>query len=160
MRQRQTAAISVGIFLSLMAATLYGCTRTLYLPTETVAHHIDSTLHISLQQQTDSVSERYAITLLIKDSVSPNVDSTGRITGFDRWHYEKESTHRSDIGISRNKSYTENHTTKRDSSTSITSVPVQNPVSRWDKWKEDLGCVLIGIILTLILIALRKIIKR
>lgn len=160
--------LSVLFVLSLLC----GCTRTIYQPIETIRN--DSTVikteidNSQISQLIDWMQRQTNVkdSIVIRDSVIYIVNEVGDVIS-------KEVYHDRDRNYSKDEEFTHIQAkldsiinAQREEINSLkeefqqTPVPVEKPLSKWEKFKQDVGGIAIGFLVAGIIIAVLWILKK
>lgn len=142
-----------GLFLGLLAClALAGCKTVKYVPVETVrtdsVYATDSSVVNTIIHYKDS--------LRIKDSIVIVVDTAGNVLSKEKYHDEKyaKDTERS------NNETTIKEKDARSADSVEVPVPVEKPLTWWQKFRQEAFWWLVGALGTLGLLIIRKLRKR
>lgn len=150
----------IGILVTLAVVVMcIGCTRKIYIPTETIKTERDTIYEKSVMVQRDTIREYKEIERIVRDSISPRLDTLGNVTGYDYWHYEVNND-KSDRFESQLQQAVDSLLKAHDASEVqiITEEKIiEKDLSVWQKIQIILGDILLAVI---IIVALYFGIKR
>lgn len=149
-------ALVLAAFLWMLGVGLSGCSRTVYVPVETVSHVRDS---VNIVDSTVAVYETKTLdSIRIKDSTVIIQDHEGNIVKEE--HYRETERYRS---LERSydelrRAYEQLKSEKVD--TVSVPYPVERKLTRWEKIRLDFGGAAIIALLSLIIFVLFIFIKK
>lgn len=162
----------VALFFS--AIIISGCTRTIYQPVEIEKTLTDSTAiktefnEVQFSNLVSMLQERVNTrdSVIIRDSVIMVVNETGGVISKEVFHDRDRSSTRDEMIMQMQAKYDSIFNAQREEINSIleqfqqTPVPVERELTKWEIVKQDVGGMAIGILLTVIAIAVIWLIKK
>ncbi|MDE5774678.1 MAG: hypothetical protein K2H86_09535 [Muribaculaceae bacterium] len=145
--------------LLMLIALLVSCTssKKVYLPAENISIERDTVTTNNTVRERDTVTIREIRYQSVRDSMAPNLDSTGRVTGWNYWHWSDTSAEmetklrssRDSIALLQQR-LSRQHTVKEPYPVEVT-VEVPAKIPWYIRWLAGLGVVaLISILITLL----------
>ena len=159
-------------FLAIIAVTLCGCTRTIYQPVETVC--TDSVSHNTnfdeakfrqlLNTLEHNVDTRDSV--VIRDSVILVVNEAGGIISKETFHNRDRNLTRDEAIMQMQAKYDSIFIAQREEFNTVIDeirqipLPVERPVSKWMRVKQEAGGIAIGILVAILSIAVIWLIRN
>lgn len=151
------AGFLIALLLLILIGLLGGCSRRVTdavsdTRIETVsATRVDTVYAERVVNRVDSVIVERVSQTIIRDSIAPRLDSLGMISGYDYYHYERQSDTESSErarflamidSLSRVSVATTDSATETDH-TALTTVEVAAPLSWWQKTLMAVGGIVV-----------------
>ena len=131
--------LAVLFLLALLLILTCGCGRRTYIPIETSSIYTDTVQRIIEIKSTDTKKQKEYISDIRYDSVTPVLDSLGKVIAYDRWHF-REITKTNDLEKSRLMSVIDSlRNIKKDSVKSEIPVYTGNEPTKSERLKMILG---------------------
>lgn len=163
------------ITLLIIATSVFcGCTRTIYQPIEIEKTRTDSTsvkaefTEAQFSNLVNILQERVNTrdSVVIRDSVIMVINEAGNIISKETFHDRDHNSLRDEAIIQMQAKYDSIFNAQREEITAIleqlqqTPVPVERQLTKWEKVKQDVGGMAIGILIAVIAIAVIWLIKK
>lgn len=159
-------------FLAFVAVILCGCTRTIYQPVETV--RTDS---VSTNTQVNESQFQYLMnafrhqvntrdSVVIRDSVVMVVNETGGIVSKEVFRDRDRNRSRDEVIIQIQAKYDSIFNAQREEFNAVLEqiqqipIPVEKPLSKWERIKQEIGGIAIGILVAILSIAVVWLIRK
>lgn len=159
-------------FLAIFAVILCGCTRTIYQPVETVrtdsisttAEFNEAQFQYLLNALKHQVNTRDSV--VIRDSVVMVVNEAGGVVSKEVFR-DRDRNHSRDEAITKIRAkYDSIFKAQREEFNAVLDqiqqipMPVEKPLSKWEQLKQEVGGVAIGILVTILSIAVVWLIRK
>lgn len=163
------------IALFVIAASLFcGCTRTIYQPIEIEKTRTDSTsvkaefTDAQYSNLVNILQERVSTrdSVIIRDSVIMVINEAGSVISKETFHDRDHNSTRDEAIMQIQAKYDSIFNAQREEITAMleqlqqTPVPVERQLTKWEKAKQDVGGMAIGILVAVIAIAVIWLIKK
>lgn len=174
MKQR-IKSLFIGVLIPItIAFMVVGCTRTIYQPvqiekvqTDSISHKSDTTLeqfHSLLNELRQSVNVRDSV--VIRDSVIMVVNDVGAVISKEVFHDRDRNYSKDESVLQLQAKYDSIFNAQRDEFNAIlnrleqTPVVVERQLTLWEKAKQEVGGIAIGLMIAIIVIAVFWLIKK
>lgn len=174
MKQRIESLFVALVCSLLVVVMVVGCTKTIYQPvqiekvqTDSISTKADSTMadfHSILKELRQSVNVRDSI--VIRDSVIMVVNDVGSVISKETFHNRDRNYSKDESVLQLQAKYDSIFQAQRNEFNAIlerleqTPVPIEKELSAWEKLKQEVGGIAIGLMIAIIVIAVFWLIKK
>lgn len=174
MKQRIESTFAILVCAFMAVIMIVGCTRTIYQPvqiekvqTDSVKTNTYSTMadfHSILKELRQSVNVRDSV--VIRDSVIMVVNDVGNVISKETFHNRDRNYSKDESLLQLQAKYDSIFQAQRNEFNAIierleqTPVPIEKELSVWEKLKQEVGGIAIGLIAAVIVIAVIWLIKK
>lgn len=174
MKQRIESLFVALLFSAMVAVMVIGCTKTIYQPiqiekvqTDSISQKSDTTLmqfHSLLNELRHSVNTRDSV--VIRDSVIMVVNDVGVVVSKETFHNRDRNYTKDESVMQLQAKYDSIFNAQREEFNAVlnrleqTPVVMERELTRWEKAKQEVGGIAIGLIVAVVIVAVMWLIKK